>query len=196
MDRRNFFQAALSKGGKIAVDVADAHIKKQASRWIRPPFAINEIEFLLGCTRCTDCIDACPQQLIFALSTKMGAKFAGTPALDLLNNSCLLCEDWPCVTACTPHVLVHTIEESDEKNDTTKINDITLPKLARASINTERCLPFSGPECGACIDSCPIDGALTLDITRPVINDELCTGCAICRENCITEPKAINITSL
>ena len=75
-------------------------------------------------------------------------------------------------------------------------NEISLPVLAKASINTEACLPFSGPECGACIDFCPVDGALTLDMVKPVIDQEMCTGCALCREACITEPKAINIASL
>ncbi|VAW51964.1 hypothetical protein MNBD_GAMMA05-2022 [hydrothermal vent metagenome] len=193
MDRRSFFRSAIDKGGKATVKAIDASVNKQATHWLRPPFAINELEFLLACTRCNDCIDACPHNVIFSLSAKVGARAAGTPALDLLNKGCHLCKDWPCISACTPKALFIPDVPADTKN---KTNVISLPVLAKASINTEACLPFSGPECGACIDCCPVDGALTLDMAKPVIDQALCTGCALCREACITEPKAIDIASL
>lgn len=187
VDRRAFFRSALDKGGKTIVEVADANAKKAASHWIRPPYAINELEFLLACTRCGDCIEACPYDVIFALSARMGAKVAGTPALDLLNRGCHLCQDWPCVTSCEPAALRRS--ESD--------TDIPLPpKLANVSIDEQACLPFSGPECGACIGSCPVPGALVLDMCKPSINRDICTGCGLCIESCITEPKAIRIASL
>ena len=69
-------------------------------------------------------------------------------------------------------------------------------KLSKASINTETCLPYSGPECGACSMSCPVPGALIMEMEKPVINHEKCTGCALCREACIIESKAIKIESL
>jgi ferredoxin-type protein NapG len=190
MDRRSFFRSAIDKGGKTAVKVIDDSVNKQASHWLRPPFAISELEFLLTCTRCNDCIEACPHDVIFSLSPHVGARAAGTPALDLLNKGCHLCEDWPCISVCTAKALVRPDPETDTKDAA------GLPVLAKASIDTETCLPYSGPECGACIDSCPVDGALVLDMVKPVINHELCTGCALCRETCITEPKAINIASL
>ena len=206
MDRRNFFRSALNKSGSTVVKAVDASVNKQASHWIRPPYAINELEFILACTRCGDCIAACPHEVIFSLSARLGVKFAGTPALDLLNKGCHLCEDWPCVTACTPNALIKpepAISETDknatEINGETEKEDLLLcapPKLARASINEQTCLPYSGPECGACIGICPIPGALTLDMCKPVIDQSLCNGCGLCRESCIADPKAINITAL
>lgn len=203
MDRRAFFRSALDKGSKPIVKAVDASITKQASHWIRPPFAINELDFILACTRCSDCIEACPHDVIFSLSARLGIKFAGTPALDLVNKGCHLCEDWPCVSACTAEaLLLPTKPESENLPEVTNNDDIennqfiSPPILAIANINTTACLPYSGPECGACIYSCPIDGALTLDMVKPVINDQLCVGCGLCRENCITEPKAIDIASL
>jgi len=218
MDRRNFFRSAFSKGGKAAVKAVDASVNKQASHWIRPPFAINELEFLLACTRCSDCIEACSFNVIFSLSARTGARAAGTPALDLLNKGCHLCEDWRCVTACTTGALILPVIKTDTDNDAEiegekletqqvktfdddkteveKTATIAPPKLAIASMDTNTCLPYSGPECGACISICPVDGALTLDMAKPIINQDLCTGCGLCRETCITEPKAINIASL
>jgi len=72
----------------------------------------------------------------------------------------------------------------------------TPGKFARAEIDSELCLPYQGPECGACADSCPVLGALEWRGPRPTINAELCTGCACCREICITEPKSVTISLL
>ncbi len=119
-------------------------------------------------------------------------KFAGTPALDLLNKGCHLCEDWPCVSACEANALLLPVQTDEEDRQISP----PLPTLAKAVIDEKNCLPFSGPECGACISSCPVEGALKLDMAKPVINQGLCTGCGLCRENCITEPKSINIASL
>jgi ferredoxin-type protein NapG len=188
MDRRDFFKRAIDKSGKAIVDTVDSNVKKQASRWIRPPFAIDELQFLLACTRCGDCIEACPHDVIFNLSAKLGAKVAGTPALDLLNKGCHLCEDWPCVSACEPRALLLPDVEEGEKNRT--------PKLASAHIDTATCLPYLGPECGACADSCPVKDALYIESEKPAINHENCAGCGLCREACILEKKAINIKSL
>ena len=70
------------------------------------------------------------------------------------------------------------------------------PKLAAVRIDTRTCLPYSGPECGACAHACPVPGALEWeDGIRPVVNDERCTGCALCREACIVEPKAIEVAA-
>jgi len=61
--------------------------------------------------------------------------------------------------------------------------------------DTDACLPYSGPECGAYDGSCPVPGALTWDMQRPVINQQKCIGCGLCRQICIVEPKAISIKS-
>ncbi len=187
MDRRNFFRKAVHTTSKKVVEHIDAKAKQKASHWIRPPFALDELEFLLACTRCGECERACPHGVIFSLSTRLGAKVAATPALDLINKGCQLCDDWPCVTVCEPTALVlpETIEDKKPQ-----------PKLATLAIDEKSCLPYNGPECGACAASCPVEGALVWEMTRPLINQEICTGCAMCRESCITEPKSISVKSI
>ncbi len=187
MDRRHFFRKAVQTTGKKVVEHVDAKARQKASRWIRPPFAIDELEFLLACTRCGECEKACPHGVIFSLSTRLGAQVAATPAMDLLNKACHLCEDWPCVAACEPAALIIRDNEENKK---------PLPKLALLDINEKSCLPYSGPECGACAASCPVEGALVWNMTKPTINMERCTGCSLCRESCIVEPSAINVKSL
>ncbi|MEN8167856.1 MAG: 4Fe-4S dicluster domain-containing protein [Pseudomonadota bacterium] len=188
MDRRAFFRRGLDKAAKAAVKHADARVSRYAKHWIRPPFALAELEFLLACTRCDDCIDACPHQLIFPLPARLGAQVVGTPALDLLNKGCQLCEDWPCVAACEPGALKRPAEQDE--------SGIEPPRLAFAWIDTQRCLPYSGPECGACAASCSVPGAMVWEGERPRIDPDLCVGCALCREHCIVEPKAVEIRSL
>jgi len=188
MDRRDFFRSAIKRTSKEVVQHVDAKVADRASRWIRPPYAIDELEFLLSCTRCGDCTNACPHQVIFPLSARLGAQVAGTPAMDLLNKGCHLCEDWPCVSACEKAALV--IPELAED-----VEVMPLPILAVASINTETCFPYSGPECGACEYSCPVPGALNWDQQRPSIDKEKCVGCGLCRQACIIDPSAINIAS-
>ena len=200
MDRRAFFRRGLNKASKVAVDGAEVLARRNARHWIRPPFALDELELLLSCTRCTACIDACPHQVIFPLPSRRGAKVVGTPALDLINHGCHLCEDWPCVTACEPGALklppIEPETTAEAETEQPQPDFDALPRLATATLDTRTCLPWSGPECGACQGSCPIQGALLWQREKPRIDPEQCTGCGLCREACIVEPKAITIHSL
>ena len=71
----------------------DERVTDHAARWLRPPYALPELDFLLACTRCDACIDACPQRVIFALPARCGVAAAGTPALDLSHRGCALCAE-------------------------------------------------------------------------------------------------------
>ncbi len=188
MDRRAFFRRGLKEVAEVAVKHVDAQVSRQARRWIRPPYALDELEFLLACTRCEACAEACPQQLIFPLPARLSAQVAGTPALDLLNRGCRLCPEWPCVTACEPGALRRPDSAQDESGG--------WPELAVATLDTRACLPYLGPECGACAGSCPVPGALLWEGERPRIDADLCVGCGSCREACILEPRAIEIRTL
>lgn len=187
MDRRSFFRRGLKEVAEVAVRHADAQVSRQASRWIRPPYALDELEFLLACTRCDACAEACPHHLIFSLPGRLSAQVAGTPALDLVNRGCHLCEDWPCVRVCEPGAL--------QRPEGAENESVPLPRLALAVIDTQTCLPYMGPECGACAGSCPVPGALLWEGERPRIDADLCVGCALCREACILEPRAVEVRS-
>ncbi len=188
MDRRDFFRRGFGKATEAAVKVVDKRVANRANHWIRPPHAIPELEFLLACTRCNACIEACPHNVIFPLAARLGADVVNTPALDLLKKGCHLCEDWPCVNACEVNALVFVNDEQ------MKDEQIKLNKFANAEINESLCLPFSGPECGACVSFCPVEGALVLELEKPVIDQDSCVGCALCREACVVEEKAISIS--
>ena len=189
MNRREFIRLGARKTVEVTAQLARQRLTVESETWLRPPFAETELRFLLDCTRCDKCIEACDYDVLFKLPESKGRQVSGTPAMNLLNVGCHMCEDWPCVRACEPHALKFP-DGHDEGPQ-------TPPKLARAWIDTSTCLPYLGPECGACGHACPVPGALEWeDGVRPVINEKDCTGCALCREACIADPKAIKVSVL
>lgn len=179
--RRDFFRGLIGKTAELAVGEAERRIERAARRFVRPPGAVSEAEFLAACTRCGDCVSACPEGAIFMLGVHLGLA-VDTPALDLVNNACALCADFPCIAACGPEALRQL--------------DGASPRFARMRIEAGSCLPFQGPECGVCVAVCPVEGAIELKGTRPSIDPELCTGCALCRRACIVSPSAITVHPL
>ncbi len=232
-----FFSRGFNKVAQTGVDTLEKNLTGKKQTWVRPPFATRESDFISQCTGCGDCIRSCPTGVIFPLDSSCGSEQKGTPALDLLNKSCRLCSDWPCVSACQTQALVfpseadtpdatHTasithdsdntvdalpldialaesralIPETDAADDSDAPKVLPLPgecpPIALVRINAEHCLPYAGPECGACRGSCPIDGALTWNMEKPVIDGALCVGCSRCREACIASPNAVLITAI
>ena len=210
-DRRNFFKHGITRVAKAASDAIEHKVELKAKHWIRPPFARPELDFLLNCSRCGDCIDACPHGVIFPLPIRRGAEVAATPAMDILNKGCHLCADWPCVVACKDQALlfpsVAPVDETDAAETATDapvdlVAEIKFPAaldcppLAKSKVNTTACLPYTGPECGACKGSCPVPDTLVWQSEKPDIVQDNCIGCGLCREACITNPKAIEIVTL
>lgn len=185
MDRRHFLRRGVGRVGEAAVSHVDAQVAKLTRCVIRPPGALAETEFLLQCDRCGACIEACEHNVLFKLDAEFG--FAdGSPAMDLLNHGCHCCLDWPCIDACPGNALA--MPEPDHLEN--------MPALAKVVLVASHCLPYQGPECGACAESCPVPGALFWQDNRPLINQLACNGCAMCREACISEPKAFEVVSL
>ncbi|NOZ37549.1 MAG: hypothetical protein GXP11_05685 [Gammaproteobacteria bacterium] len=195
MNRREFFRRSAGKAARTVTEHVNNKVQQDAAHWIRPPFALDELDFLLACTRCDACIKACGYHVLFPLSARRGAQVAATPVMDLLNKGCHLCEDWPCVQACETEALKQPLLDIDD-DPASDEQQAAGPKLARVSLNEKTCLPYSGPECGACRGSCPVPGALLWQSEKPVIDESICSGCALCREACIIEPKAIRVQSI
>lgn len=199
MDRREFFKRGANKAAQKVTGLVNDKVQRNAAHWIRPPFAIDELDFLLACTRCNACIKACNYDVIFPLPARRGAQVVNTPVLDLLNKACHLCEDWPCVQSCETGALNLPLIKKDEQAESeseAQAQAIPMPKLARVTIDEKTCLPYAGPECGACRGSCPIPDAMIWTSEKPAIDEAICSGCGLCRETCIVEPKAIRIQSI
>lgn len=152
----------------------------------RPPGAIVEVEkFNQACTRCNDCILACPHGALFNLGPYSG------PVMDPNRYPCYLCEDWPCIKACETGAL-------------TDLPKNTYPAFGMAVLLQDNCLnaPESRnkrnassrrePYCRSCLKSCPIEAVSLTKEKLPEFED-FCTGCGLCAQACPAEPVAIHI---
>ena len=73
--------------------------------FLRPPGALPEPEFLAACTRCDDCVAACPHMAIRKAGGEFGEALRGTPIILPRLAACRLCRHWKCIDACLPQAL-------------------------------------------------------------------------------------------
>jgi ferredoxin-type protein NapG len=178
--RREFltggFLAAL---GRAAAPPAPPSPPARTIPVLRPPGAVAEADFLAGCTRCGDCIRACPHQAIVLAPERLRAA-AGSPIIDPANQPCLMCPDTSCITACAPRVLRREPEAP-------------VPAIGVARISTIDCLAHQNSTCTTCSERCPVEGAIELTRGRPQVVADRCTGCGICAYVCPAPRHAILI---
>ena len=69
--RRDFFKDSVLSVAKAAQEfakqkdaVAPQALPPARIDWLRPPGAVDEAVFLERCTKCSDCIEACPHDAI------------------------------------------------------------------------------------------------------------------------------------
>jgi ferredoxin-type protein NapF len=133
---------------------------------IRPPWALPEPTFSDRCTRCGDCLRACPQRILVAGD-------GGFPTVDFARGECTFCG--ACATACQPSALVRHDGQ---------------PAWPYRALLGAACLALHGSECRVCGDFCdarairfaPRIGGSPL----PAIDKDSCTGCGACVAPCPT----------
>lgn len=142
----------------------------------RPPRALEESQFLNACTRCGDCVDACPHDAI----DLAGPRFRdaeGTPMINPSSVPCYMCEDTPCVSACEPDALSASVGLS----------------MGDAEIHEPNCLAHRGEFCTTCSERCPMPGAIKVRDGKPTIRTAACTGCGVCHHVCPAPINAVRI---
>lgn len=165
--------------GGISIDPVGATAFSATTRardlpLFRPPGAVEESQFMAGCTRCGDCVTACPHDAIKNAPSRFGGA-VGTPVIEADTAACVMCEDYPCITSCKPGVLVDSIPI----------------RIGTALITGHLCSAYHGTSCTVCSEECPVDNAITISDGRPVINEDQCTGCGVCRNVCPAPENAI-----
>ena len=156
-----------------ASSIPDTSARRRTIPVLRPPGAIDEASFLAGCTRCGDCLTACPHDAIIHAPERL-REAAGTPMIEADHQACMMCEDFPCIAACQPGVLTSSVP----------------PMMGTAKVTEHLCLAHHGTTCTVCIERCPLD-AIDLDQGKPKVREADCTGCGVCRYVCVAPENAI-----
>lgn len=130
----------------------------------RPPWAGAEADFTARCSRCGDCLSACPTGIL-----RKGE--GGFPVVDFSRGECTFCGD--CVNACMPGALRRL--------------DGQAPWSLSARIG-EACLAQRGVECRICGEACAV-AAIRFrpragGVALPQLSHEACTGCGACLAPC------------
>jgi len=133
---------------------------------LRPPWALSEAGFLDACTRCNDCLNACPTRILVSGD-------GGYPTVDFQRGECTFCGD--CVTACRPRALQRA--------------DGQVAWTYRLSIDNA-CLPQRGVECRVCGEFCEVRAIrFAPRLGQPALPDvdpAACTACGACVAPCPT----------
>jgi len=206
-ERRDFLAKTLKSLGLAATGglVWASYITegRSAPFVLRPPGALPEKQFLASCIKCGMCVEACPYDAL-ELARPEDDTPIGTPYFVPRTTPCYMCRDIPCVPACPTGSLDKSLV-SEKDDDGELILNINLAKMGLAVLDRDTCIAYAGIQCDACYRACPlIDRAITVEYTRiertgkhamlaPVVHSDICTGCGLCENACVTRKASIFI---
>lgn len=185
MKRRTFVKAlAISATAAAAPVTARAAKNQESLRFLRPPGALPEEQFLDRCIRCGQCGETCPNRTIKYFGFENGLSSADTPYIIPREKGCILC--MKCGDVC-PTGAIQPIKREAEAI-------LENVDMGIARVDEQLCLSFQGKSCGVCYRACPLaDIAISVGfMEQPHVTDQ-CVGCGLCERSCIQMPQAIRI---
>lgn len=129
----------------------------------RLPWSLSWPDFVADCTRCGDCLTACPEQILVKGD-------GGFPTLDFRRGECTFCTE--CVSAC----------------ELPLFRPVTEAPWDYVAHIEAGCLAHEQVFCQRCQDSCE-HNAIRFSpqlgrVPTPSIDLELCNGCGACVADC------------
>lgn len=185
MDRRDFLKT-VGAGAALALapEAARSARNQPYLRYLRPPGARPEDEFLKHCINCGQCGEVCPNRCITFFGLENGLESTNTPYILPREKACILC--LKCGDVC-PTGAIQPVERTAEEI-------LENVKMGRAHVDETLCLSFQGKTCGVCYRACPLpDIAIRVGRLEQPHVMEGCVGCGLCERSCIQLPQAIRI---
>lgn len=141
---------------------------------IRLPWVRSEQEFTDNCTRCHDCMVACPEKIIVKGD-------GGFPQIDFNKGECTFCSD--CVKNCSEDLFFSLDDE---------------PWQLKANI-TDDCLAEKKVVCLVCGEQCETEAISFIPrvggVSEPSLSVNDCSGCGACLKPCPTNAINFNYTN-
>lgn len=185
MKRRTFIQGVVGAGlSSLLAENALAAKNKPLLRFLRPPGALPEDEFISRCIRCGKCGETCPNRCIQYFDLENGISSSDTPYIIPREQACILC--MKCGDIC-PTGAIQPVKREMEPI-------LEKVKMGIARVDRNLCLSWQGKTCGVCYRACPLaDVAIRIGmLEQPHVLDG-CVGCGLCERSCIQIPQAIRI---
>ena len=153
-------------------------------RYLRPPGAREEEDFLALCIRCGQCANVCPNKCIDLYGFEGGLENLATPRINPRARACILC--MACTQVCPTDALL-PLEPTAA--------GMAAVAMGTAYVSEDICYSYHGRTCGACYHACPLPGkAITLGLfEQPTVHADQCVGCGLCEQACIHMPQAIRV---
>lgn len=199
-ERGDFFKSLGTLFAGFVANRVEEAVTNLGPRLLRPPGALDELEFLTKCTRCDKCMRACPENAILKAGPNAGLGLK-TPYLDPRSIPCFLCTTLPCVAECDDEALVWP---TLILQDGTVIEGSKAVRMGTARVKPGLCATWGDVDrepraCRVCVDRCPYpEEAIRIaepgegeTVGHPVVVADVCTGCGLCVFACPAEPAAI-----